>query len=887
AAVNGPQQTVVSGDADKLDLILTECECRGISSQPLNVSHAFHSPLMEPILTQFLDRAAKVSFASPNIELMCNLSGEFADLNEMLTPEYWMRHIREAVNFHGCIERLLEQGYDCFLEIGPAPVLCAMGQVVGRHLDRDVRWIPTLRRPRLNDQSEARRQIQLAIAGTYCAGVDLDWSAVQGGKAPRRIALPNYPFEPKWFWPEGDSARHEDALPSGSPLHALLNESDTSSVSSLLGRLSEQGCVSSSQQSVAEQVLNQLRAWHSVACEYGDLDDWFYELCWESSKLPGVPMQRPTPSHWLVLRDSARCSMAEQVQRALEQADHSVSVVETGHLKSSEIEEFLADVLPTIPPVDHCLLLSHWSADGYGADGSDTNFDAIRSQSVDLLLVLAQRFEQTRSAARVWIPTVQVWDVERTEPGIGHLHSPLWIMMRNLYREMPHRVGAVLDMERGAPACELVDAIHQLVGAESQHEYQWLLRGDQAFVPRLQAAPSLPSGRARHWNLDSDARYLVTGPFGGIGLALSQLLVDRGARHLCLVSRSGPVAEDAATAVQRWRDSGVEVDTPMLDVADPAAVAELFSAMDDRHPLRGVLHTAGTTADGMLEDLTPADFERVLRPKMIGTGLLDEHTRSIPLDFFVCFSSTSALLGAPGLANYASANFYMDALMAERRRLGLAGFSIQWGTWAEVGMVAKLGQTHLKRQAAQGWRLIGTANGIRALERIMIASQSGLPMPDTPIVMPVADWSRVLTVLGGRQDAQFARLAERFGNDDDLESGVDEAVAALLALPREEQRAALTQKLKSKIAIGFGFDAAELSVDESLVSLGMDSLLAVQLKMALQKMLGVDLPMEVLLQGASISEIAAHVLRHLPSPEDARANSLDSARRQEQVSIVL
>jgi acyl carrier protein len=177
---------------------------------------------------------------------------------------------------------------------------------------------------------------------------------------------------------------------------------------------------------------------------------------------------------------------------------------------------------------------------------------------------------------------------------------------------------------------------------------------------------------------------------------------------------------------------------------------------------------------------------------------------------------------------------------------------------------------------------------MRAFERIMMASESLADMPSTPIVMPVTDWSRVLAVLGGRQDPQFQLFSDSLSDADEMDVGADQALDKLRSLTEDEQLKYLTASLKTRIAIGFGFDETELSIDESLVSLGMDSLLAVQLKMALHKMLGVDLPLEVLLEGASISELASAVLHELANGVGAGEEKADTATAAtEQVSMVL
>ncbi len=866
AAINGPWQTVISGDKVVLEALAVQFASAKVSSRFLLVSNAFHSPLIEPMLEDFRELAAQLQYSPPKLKLGCNLRGNFADPEEISTADYWVRHAREPVSFMPCIDQLLDAGFDCFIEVGPAPILCAMGEVIARQRDTSAQWIPALQASRrgLNDsrsmslQSEQLAQwsqILRSLAEVYCSGVDLAWPVLLGTETVGAVRLPNYPFEEKRFWPGDDESELQasnGALPTSSPLRKLQGEDSGAGVAELVADLQSQGAISTEQGPFASQLLLQLAAQHNLAREYDDLSDWFYELRWEKKVLVGSRAGDYRPAHYLLIQATEDLPFSSRLRELLLGRGHTVSVL--------LVNEQIAERIALLGPVDHCIVLSHWRLSADPAGAPELDFANVRALSVDLLLQALQAFERCDSQARLWIPTRQVWGEDCQDNERGHLHGPLWSMARNLYREMPHRLGAAIDCASDSSEVQLLDTIDTINRQELWHEYQWMLRGDDHYVARLAAVKSLPASQAQRWQLDATSTYLITGAFGGIGLSLADLLIERGARHLLLVSRSGPRSDASQQALARWRSQGVEATCLKLDIADAGEVHKLIGGIDQAAPLKGVLHTAGVTADGMLNTLTPENFEKVFVPKMNGTWILDRATRELSLDFFLCFSSSSALVGAPGLANYAAANFYMDVLMEQRRAFGLPGISIQWGSWAQVGMAADLGATHLKRQASQGWQLIATRDGLRALERIMLAAESGQAMPRTPIVMPVADWSRVLTVLGGGKDAFFTDVAGELGDLDEFDSGAEAAVAALLALPAKDQLPALTAKLKAKIAIGFGFADDELSVNESLVSLGMDSLLAVQLKMALQSMLDVDLPMEVLLEGASIAELANYIL---------------------------
>ncbi|MFN7985739.1 MAG: SDR family NAD(P)-dependent oxidoreductase, partial [Vicinamibacterales bacterium] len=207
-----------------------------------------------------------------------------------------------------------------------------------------------------------------------------------------------------------------------------------------------------------------------------------------------------------------------------------------------------------------------------------------------------------------------------------------------------------------------------------------------------------------------DASYLVTGGLTGLGLACAAGLVDAGARHLTLLGRRAPSAS-AVSAIEALRQRGVSVTVVSADVASADALARALAhvlpasgrqASVAAPPLRGILHAAGVLDDGLLTELEPARFAGVMSPKVRGTWNLHELSARLTLDFFVTFSSGSAILGSPGQANYSAANAFMDALAHWRRRAGQHALSINWGSWSGVGMAASLDDSHRRRWAALG-----------------------------------------------------------------------------------------------------------------------------------------------------------------------------------------
>ncbi|MCP4534758.1 MAG: KR domain-containing protein, partial [Delftia sp.] len=220
---------------------------------------------------------------------------------------------------------------------------------------------------------------------------------------------------------------------------------------------------------------------------------------------------------------------------------------------------------------------------------------------------------------------------------------------------------------------------------------------------------------------------------GALGQHVARRLVEHGARHLVLTSRSGlperaswqaehpePVRARIA-AVQALEAAGAQVTLARADAASEEQMTALLDRLDD--PLRGVVHTAGSLDDGLLVGLQRARLAAVLAPKVAGAWLLHQLTRSRPLDFFVLFSSTASVLGSAGQGSYAAANGFLDALALHRRRAELPALSISWGPWAEAGMTDSLDQAHQRRMLAHGLVPMAPALALDAMEHALSGAQ--------------------------------------------------------------------------------------------------------------------------------------------------------------------
>lgn len=218
AAVNGPENIVISGEETVIQIILQTLESEGIKARRLTVSHAFHSPLMEPMLDAFERVAAEVTYAAPRIKLVSNVTGQLAMGATVTQPAYWRRHVRETVQFAAAMHTLQAQGVELFLEIGPNPVLVGMGQ---RCLENTGLWLPSLR-----SGKEDWPQLLQSLAELYVYGAEVDWNGFERdfSAGRTRLALPTYPFQRKRYWIQPGTGPKMPSSRSTATVHPLLGQ---------------------------------------------------------------------------------------------------------------------------------------------------------------------------------------------------------------------------------------------------------------------------------------------------------------------------------------------------------------------------------------------------------------------------------------------------------------------------------------------------------------------------------------------------------------------------------------------------------------------------------------------------------------------------------------
>jgi len=374
-----------------------------------------------------------------------------------------------------------------------------------------------------------------------------------------------------------------------------------------------------------------------------------------------------------------------------------------------------------------------------------------------------------------------------------------------------------------------------------------------------------------------DATYLVTGGLKGLGLLAAQWLADEGARHLVLAGRGAPEATALAT-LDALAAGGVQVQCVAADVATAHGVASIMAALTTGvPPLGGVLHCAGVLDDGVLLRQTPARFAAVFRPKADGAWRLHRAVQKAAMrpDFFVLYSSMSAVLGSPGQGNYVAANAFLDALARRRVVDDLPATSIAWGAWKDVGMAAR-GQT-VERAASQGLQSLSPQQGLQALSLLL---RDGI---SSAAVAPI-DWTLRVRQLGEAAAPALlhalvaqARSVAAHAPTGATESRVPQVDFASLATAERLPKVAALVRRELATVLALPEGSATIDDGESFSSLGLDSLTAVELRNRLQGALGRPVAATAAFEWPTVSELAAH-LSALFGPAPAGAG--DASREE-------
>ncbi|MEL3946480.1 type I polyketide synthase [Streptomyces sp. LNU-CPARS28] len=845
AAVNGPSQVVLSGERAALDGLEEKLRGEGRKVRWLKVSHAFHSPLMDPILADFRKVAGNLTYQTPKLPVVSNVTGGLAGADELKDPEYWVRHIREAVRFHDGLTALTDFGVSTLLELGPDAVLTAMAHDTVTDPAAQAGLVAAVRKDRPEPDT-----FLAALAHLHVRGTTVDWSRFfEPTEARRRVDLPTYAFQRQHLWlnplEQAPSAAVDGFDPADASFWKAVEDEDLAALT---------GALDVDEEAPLRSVLPALTAWRRQRHEQSELDRWQYRVTWK----PLAKQARAgLTGTWLVV---ARAGATEEPWldasvRALEQAGARARVlrVDTPDADRDTLRAQVTDAL-----ADH----GDDAGNGTAVTGV-LSLLACAPAGVLPNLALAQALGDAAVAAPLWVATRGAVSVGASDSVADADGAAVWGLGRVVALEHPERWGGLVDLPENADA-RAMSRLTQVLGASSGED-QVAVRGSGVFVRRLTRAGSgdtaLGDSSAGEWS-SGGGTVLITGGTGALGGHVARWAVRAGAGHVLLTSRRGLDAPGAPELLGELEGLGVRVTVAACDAADREALARVLGEIPGDVPLTGVFHTAGVLDDGVLDSLTPDRMATVFRAKVDAARNLDELTRDADLSAFVLFSSLTGTVGAPGQGNYAAANAFLDALAEQRSAAGLPALSLAWGPWAGSGMAADDGSDERMRQA--GLPVMEPARAVEVLRRALDDHARGRGAA----ALVVADivWDRFADgFTATRHSTLFDDLPETAAARTERPAGPGDGEAAslkdqLAALPRQGAERTLLDLVRNQAATVLGHGGTQaVPGDSAFKGLGFDSLTSVEFRNRLGAATGLTLPATLVFDHPSPRSVADYL----------------------------
>jgi amino acid adenylation domain-containing protein len=706
AAVNSPSLCVVSGETEAVKVLEGELSNKDVACRLLHTSHAFHSRMMDPILVKFTREVEQARLHPPRIPILSTVTGTWTHSEEMATPGYWARNLRQTVRFSNCVQELMKEPERILLEVGPGNTL---GTSARQHVGRSGKSLvlSTIRHPQ--EQHSDIAFILNTLGRLWLANVEVDWSGFYKNERRHRIPLPTYPFERQRYWIEPSQEMHSIGV---------------------AGKVSE---------------------------KKSDIAEWFYVPSWKRAQIPEDSNGRgpsTLSASSLVFLDEG--GFGAKLVKLLLNRGQRVTVVKAG-VRFQRINEDSFTINPESKEDYHALwnelragerspgtIVHLWCLTSREEDLSIADsYQLVRNLGFNSLLFLTQAIGEQLPEEPLQIKVIsnhlhEVTGEEFLSPAKAILLGPC----RVIPQERPNIQCTNVDVGDGQPADEYAQLlVKELTAGTTDAVVAY--RGTHRWVRTFER---IKLGKTEHFKppLREGGVYLITGGLGGIGLVLAEYLAQSVHAKLVLISRTGlPEREkwqdwlgtheaqnevsQKIRKVQSLENQGSKVLVLRADVADRN---QMKAAIEQTHgqfgQIQGVIHAAGIAGDRMITLLKKPDLAAgVMAPKVEGTLLLGQLLGESKLDFFVLCSSLSAQLGGIGLVDYAGANAFLDAY-AQKYRSERNVISINWGGWQGVGMAVNAEVPFYLKDARERNLLLGILpeEGKEAFSRILGSSQS-------------------------------------------------------------------------------------------------------------------------------------------------------------------
>ncbi|MEM9272462.1 MAG: type I polyketide synthase [Cyanobacteria bacterium P01_F01_bin.143] len=446
--------------------------------------------------------------------------------------------------------------------------------------------------------------------------------------------------------------------------------------------------------------------------------------------------------------------------------------------------------------------------------------------------------------------------------------APLWGLGRVIALEHPELQCRCIDLD--ANSSSVTNLVQEILYSDEENQIAY--RQDARYVARLVRQKSRILETQKAIAVQSEASYLITGGLGALGLKTAQWMVEQGAKKIVLMGRKEPSLQ-ATEIIKDLKQKGAEILVCLGDISVAKDVTRVLGEIQQSLPeLKGIIHAAGVVDDNVLTQMSWEQFKKVMNPKVLGSWNLHQSTQNLDLDFFVCFSSISSLIGSPGQGNYAAANAFMDALACDRRNQGLPGLSINWGIWGEAGMAARLENQHQTRWQTTGINAIPPEKGLELLGQLLSAEASQLGVFSV-------NWNQFVEQL---TKAVKMPLLAKFVSQKSAATQNNEFIQELTAATEREREQLLTDYIQIQIGKLLGFSKTKIpDKNMGFFEMGMDSLTAVELRNILHSNLGSTISAATLFDVSNIEDLANYLIAEMFTQDLESAPEAESPPEKE------
>lgn len=808
AAINTPDQCVLSGPARLIDEVVREFTARGVEHHRLHIEAAAHCSMVEPVMEQFRDFLARVPLSDPVIPFVSNLTGTWITSQQATDADYWVKHLRHTVRFADGVRCIANERECVMLEVGPGRTLSIFARQQLK--EKGKHTFSSMRHP--HEVGLGLSTTYNALARMWSVGVDVDWHGFYRHEARSRVSLPSYPFERQRYWiaPPSAESRERKMSPLGN--------------SRQRARLYAPGLKSTESPSLT------------------------------SAHAEGL---------WTIFADGS--GVAAQLTKMLEGPGREVVTVRPGgefridgpgsYTIRPTCEEDFQELFDGLSAHKKTAVsvLHLWTLGDHGGAATSEGFYEAQQNGLYSLLYLTRALARFKHSTGPYVfiisnGVVQVSGGDEVLPEKAGLLAACTVIPQE-YEHIGCSVIDIVPRDYTPPTIQRISA-QILAEAANRTEippvvaYRGLRRWVRNYEPVTANSHSvslLPAGPS--------PVYLITGGLGTLGLVLAHHLSEKGPCKIVITTRSdfpekktwttllaasanGNALQQKIASLKRLEEKGTEVLIARADVADQVQMEQLLSRIEANFgPVDGVVHMAGITGDKALRlvsDLDQRDCQAQFRPKIEGSFVLRNIFRDRPPRFCVLFSSTASLLGGPGMLAYAAASCFLDTFAANCQLEGRPWTSINWDGWTAPESAHFLGDhaTSLDRYAlahSEALAMFDAALGCGLGGQIVVSSGD--------LSSRIDEWRKVRSAKN-KLDGAPVHSRPTLGTDyapakDPLQKKIAEIWSEVLGIE-------------------------QIGIHDNLFELGGSSLMGLRIVARLKKELNIDIRVTSLFEGPTI-----------------------------------